>query len=237
MPSDRSFHQIALNSNHHQPLSPTCHRHRTPYCSIMNGFQNPDAPPRAHQNHSTRQVDSDNAMAIEIASITQRTDAVQLAEPRSLVGPPHDSDAEMDLDDGAESSQTPERSRSARNSGLYELFRGIQKDGQDEDDGEWADVSAQMEGESESDSEDDDEDDEGLASGDEAVLAGRVKTTTPQVLTDEPRDALYEIFKSIGNPEDDPDDSEWLEGASRRAKTTTRCSAEMRRSSLPQRTW
>lgn len=73
-------------------------------------------------------------MDVEIASITQLTNSVQLAEPpKSLSSGPQletDSDAGMDLD--GDNDPSSRHSSSTRSSGTDVLIGGIPKWGQDE---------------------------------------------------------------------------------------------------------
>lgn len=155
---------------------------------------------------TTRQVDGDSVMDVEIASITQLTNSVQLAEPPNVLSPQleTDSDAGMDLD----GDNDPYRSfPGTRNSRIDVLLSGIPKWDQDEV-GTHTGI-----GDRSPDSEY-----EALASGDAAVLASR-NTRLPTALASDPRDVLHTIFESMESHEDDADDSEWLDGVSVRADT------------------
>ena len=146
-------------------------------------------------------------MDMEIASITQLTNSVQLAEQPNLLSPQleKDSDAGMDLDgDNDPSRNFP----TTRNSGTDVRLSGIPKLDQDEVDTQtrigdrWSPVSEY----------------EGLATGDEAVLASRFTRSSTMFASDS-HDVLHSIFDSMGGYEDDADDSEWLDSASVRADT------------------
>jgi hypothetical protein len=155
---------------------------------------------------TTCQVDGDSVMDVEIASITQLTNSVQLAEPPNVLSPQleNDSDTGMDLD----GDNDPHRNfPSTRNSRIDVLLSGIPKWDQDET-GTHTGI-----GDRSTDSEY-----EALATGDEAVLASRI-TRLPTALASEPRDVLHAIFESMESREDDADDSEWLDGVSVRADT------------------
>jgi hypothetical protein len=162
------------------------------------------------------QVDGDSVMDVEIASITQLTNSVQLAEPPpNLLSPQleNDSEAGMDLDgDNDPSRNVP----STRNSGIDVSLSDIQKkkwDHQDEigthtgidgdsDAGRWIPDSGYA----------------APATGDGAVLASRI-TRLPTALAGDSRGVLHAMFEGIESHEDDADDSEWLDGASVRADT------------------
>lgn len=156
---------------------------------------------------TTRQVDGDSVMDVEIASITQLTNSVQLAEPPNLLSPQleNDSDAGMDLDGDNDSSRN---FPSTRNSGSDALLSGIPKWDQDEI-GAHTRIGDRCSPDSEY---------EALATGDEAVLASRI-ARLPTALASDSRDVLHAIFESMESHEDDADDSEWLDGVSVRADT------------------
>jgi hypothetical protein len=147
-------------------------------------------------------------MDVEIASITQRTDSVQLAIPPSLLSPQleTDSDAGMDLDGDNNPSR---RFSNSCGSGIDVLRSGIPKWGQDEAVGTHTQLG---------DSRSPDSEYETLATSDEAVLASRI-THLPTALVGDSRDVLHAIFESMEGHEDDADDSEWLDSASVRADT------------------
>lgn len=154
---------------------------------------------------TTRQVDGDSVMDVEIASITQLTNLVQLAEPPNLLSPhlENDSDARMDLD----SDNDPSRNfPSIRNSGADILLSGIAKWDQGNTHTRIGDKWS-LESEYEA-----------LATGDEAVLASRT-TRSPVALASDSGDVVHTIFESMESHEDDADDSDWLDGASVRADT------------------
>lgn len=144
-----------------------------------------------------RQVDGDSAMDVEIASITQLTNSVQLAEPPNVLTSPqleNDPDAGMDLD--GDNNDPSRNFPSTRNSRIGVL--DIPKWHQDKigthtgigDTGRWSPGSE-------------------YATGDEARI-----TRLPTAPTCDSRDVLCEIFGSTESHEDDADDSEWLDGAS-----------------------
>ncbi|KAF8483369.1 hypothetical protein DFH94DRAFT_679916 [Russula ochroleuca] len=139
-------------------------------------------------------------MDVEIASITQLTNSVQLAEPPNLHAPPleNDSDAGMDLDGENDPSK---HFSSTRSSGIDVILGGIPKWGQDAAVG----THTQM-----GDSWSSDSEYEALATSGEAVLASRI-TLLPTALVSDSRDVLHAIFESMENHEDDADDSEWLD--------------------------
>ncbi|KAH9988013.1 hypothetical protein BJV77DRAFT_762352 [Russula vinacea] len=147
-------------------------------------------------------------MDVEIASITQLTNSVQLAEPPNLHTQPleNDTDAGMDLDGENDPSR---HFSSTRSSGIDVIPGGISKWGQDEAVG----THNQM-----GDSWSPDSEYEALATSDEAVLASRI-TLLPTALVSDSRDVLQAIFESMESHEDDADDSEWLDSASVRADT------------------
>jgi hypothetical protein len=156
---------------------------------------------------TTRQVDGDNVMDVEIASITQLTNSVQLAEPSNLLSPQlqNDSDAGMDLDgDNDPSRNFP----STRNSGIDVLLSGTPKWDQDET-GTNIGIGDRWSTDFKYES---------LATGDETVLASRI-TRLPTAPASDSRDVLRAIFESLESHEDDADDSEWLDDASVRADT------------------
>jgi hypothetical protein len=145
-------------------------------------------------------------MDVEIASITQLTDSVQLDESQNLLSPHHSngSDAGMDLDgDTNPSKYFP----SAHRPGL-DVPNSIPKwdqEVQDKTGGTQTQTGSRWSL------------DENLASGDNVVLAGGIKHL-PQSLADPSHD-VYAIFRNLDNHEDDLDDSEWLDSASVRADT------------------
>jgi hypothetical protein len=145
-------------------------------------------------------------MDVEIASITQLTNSVQLAEPPNLLSPQleNDSDAGMDLD----GDNDPSRNFPGRNSRIDVLLSDVPKWDQDEI-GTHTGIGDRWNPDSEY---------EALATGDEAVLASRI-TRLPTALASDSRDVLHAIFESMENREDDADDSEWLDGVSVRADT------------------
>jgi hypothetical protein len=155
---------------------------------------------------TTRQVDGDSVMDVEIASITQLTNSVQLAEPPNLLSPQleNNSDAGMDLD----GDNDPSRNIPSRNSGIDVLLSGVPKWDQDKI-GTHTGIGDRWSPDSEY---------EALATGDEGVLASRI-TSLPTALASNSRDVLHAIFESMESREDDPDDSEWLDGVSVRADT------------------
>lgn len=147
-------------------------------------------------------------MDVEIASITQLTNSVQLAEPPNSHTPPleNDTDAGMDLDGENDPSK---HFSSARSSGTYVIPGGIPK---------WRQEEAVCTHNQMGDSWNPDSEYEALATSDEAVLASRI-TVLPTALVSDSRDVLQAIFESMENHEDDADDSEWLDSASVRADT------------------
>jgi len=172
------------------------------------------------------QVDGDSVMDVEIASITQLTNSVQLAEPpNSLSESPqleNDSDASagMDLDGDNDPSRN---SPNTRNSGIDVLpSGGIPKwDHQGEIGGTHSTAGPGNVVVGDSDRWRPDSEYEALATGDdEAVLASRIKRLPTALAGDSP-DVLHAIFESLEShrEEDDGDDSEWLDGASVRADT------------------
>jgi hypothetical protein len=154
------------------------------------------------------QVDGDSVMDVEIASITQLTDSVQLAEPPNSLSPQleNGSEAGMDLDGDNDPSR---RFSSTRSSGIDVLRSDIPKWGQDEAVGTHSQTGDSWSPDSEY---------EALATSDEAVLASRI-TLLPTAVVGDSRDVLHAIFESMESHEDDADDSEWLDGASVRADT------------------
>jgi len=155
------------------------------------------------------QVDSDSVMDVEIASITQLTNSVQLAEqPNSLsLQLENDPDARMDLD----CDNDPSRGfSSTRNSEIHVIPSAISEWDRDE-------VSRPTRRIGDSWSADcaDCESYEALATGDEA---GPNHITHLPTASDS-RDVLHAIFESMEGHEDDTDDSEWLDSASVRADT------------------
>lgn len=170
--------------------------------TLMNPLDGADVPPPT-------QVDGDSVMDVEIASITQLTNSVQLAEPPNLLSPQpqlqNDSDAGMDLDgDNDPSRNFP----STLNSGIDVLLSDIPRWDQDEI-GTHAGIGDRWSPDSEY---------KALATGDEAVLASRI-TRLPTALASDSHGVLHAIFESMESHEDDADDSEWLDGASVRADT------------------
>src|SRR6267154_4073157 len=131
---------------------------------------------------TTRQVDSDSIMDVEIASITQLTNSVQLAEPPNFLSPQleNDSDAGMDLD----GDNDPSRNFPNRDSGIDVLLSGIPKWDQD-DIGTHTGIGDRWNPDSEY---------EALATGDEAVLANRI-TRLPTALASDSGDVLHAIFE------------------------------------------
>lgn len=142
-------------------------------------------------------------MDIEIASITQLTDSVQLAEPQNFLPRQHanDSDARMELDGD---TGTSKHLRNVHvSSSRVDVLNGVPKGGQEKGIGTHTQMSGRWCL------------DENLASGDEAFLAGGIKSSQ-QALVDNPHD-IYAIFRNLDGHEDD--DSEWLDSASVRADT------------------
>jgi len=140
-------------------------------------------------------------MDIEIASITQLTDLVQLAEPQNLLPRQHanDSDARMELDGDTDPSKYLRNVHGSR----VDVLDGVPKGGQEKGIGTHTQMSGRWCL------------DENLASGDEAFPAGGIKSSQ-QALVDNPHD-IYAIFRNLDGHEDD--DSEWLDSASVRADT------------------
>lgn len=140
-------------------------------------------------------------MDVEIASITQLTDSVQLAEPQNILSPRLEKDPEagMDLDCDCDSSRRFSRTHSP---GIDVLRSGMPKWGQA------INTHSQM-GDSEY---------EAPGTSDEAVLANRI-TLLPTAPVGDSRGVLHAIFESMEGHEDDADDSEWLDSASVRADT------------------
>lgn len=156
---------------------------------------------------TTRQVDGDSVMDVEIASITQLTNSVQLAEQPNLLSPQfeNDSDAGMDLDgDNDLSRNVP----TTLNSGTDVHLSGIRKLDQDE-----VDTHSRI-----GDRRSPISEYEAHETGDEAVLASPF-TRSPTIFASDPHDVLHSIFESMGGHEDDADDSEWLDSVSVRADT------------------
>lgn len=105
-------------------------------------------------------------MDIEIASIAQLTDLVQLAEPQNLLprGPRHhanDSDARMDLDGDTDASKHLRNVHGSR----LDVLSGVPEWGQENGIGTHTQMSGRWSW------------DENLASGDEAFLAGGIKSS------------------------------------------------------------
>ena len=155
---------------------------------------------------TTRQVEGDSVMDVEVASITQLTNSVQLAEPPNLLSPQleNDSDAGMDLD----GDNDPSRNFSSRNLGIDVLLSDTPKWDQDEV-GTHTGIGDSWSPDSEY---------EALETRDEAVLASRI-TRLPTALASDSHNVLHAIFESMESREDDADDSEWLDGVSVRADT------------------
>ena len=146
-------------------------------------------------------------MDVEIASITQLTNSVQLAEPPKSHSPgsqlESDFDAGMDLDGDNDPSR---HSSSTHSSGVDVLLGGIPKWGQDEAVGAHTQTGNSWSLEHEA-----------LATSDEVVFASHM-TELPTTLVSDTRDVLHAIFESVEGHEDDAD-SEWLDSASVRADT------------------
>lgn len=149
-------------------------------------------------------------MDVEIASITQLTNSVQIAEPPKLLpSSPQletDSTAGMDLDGDNDPSR---HLSSTRGSGIDVLPSDIPKWGQDEAVSAHTQMGSSWSPGSEY---------EALATSDEVVLATHM-THVPTTLVSDTRDGLHAIFESVESHEDDADDSEWLDSASVRADT------------------
>ena len=140
-------------------------------------------------------------MDVEITSIPQLTDSVQLAEPQNLLPRQHanDTGSRMDLDGDAD---PPKHLRNVHGSRL-DVLGGVPKWDLEKS----IDTHTQMSGRWSLD--------ENLAVGDGSFLAGGIKPSQ-QALIDNPHDA-YAIFRDLDGHEDD--DSEWLDNASVRADT------------------
>jgi len=128
-------------------------------------------------------------MDVEIASITQLTDSVQLAEQPKLPSSQleNDSDAGMNLD--------------GDNDDLDEIdthTRIVVGD-------KWSPGS--------------EHEPEALATGDEAVLASRNTRSPPTSTLASDSHVLHAIFESLESHDDDAEDSEWLDDVSVRADT------------------
>jgi hypothetical protein len=162
-----------------------------------------------------RQVDGDSAMDVEIASITQLTNSVQLAEPPPNSLSPqleNDSDAGMDLD-----GDNNDPSRNVLLSG------GIlkKKNNVNWDQDEIGTHNAGIVGDSDAGRCSLDSEHEALATGGDgaAALASRRIPHSPTSLASDSRGVLlHAMFANMESHEDD-DDSEWLDGASVRADT------------------
>src|SRR5712672_811332 len=141
-------------------------------------------------------------MDVEIASITQLTDSVQLAESRNLLSPQleHDPDTGMDLDGDTDTSkQFP----SALSSKFDALPNDVRKWGHDIDFGSHTEMGGSW-----NDSE--------IVRDDEALLATPIRLLPPALAN---TTLLQTMFGNIQSHEDDLDDSEWLDSASVRADT------------------
>lgn len=144
-------------------------------------------------------------MDVEIRSITQLTDSVQLAEPQTLLPRQHanDSDSGMDLDGNTDPSKHLKNDHGSR----LDVLSGVPKWDQEKGIGTHTKMSGRWSL------------DENFASGggggDGAFLAGGIKSSR-QGLVDTPHD-VYAIFRNLDSHEDD--DSEWLDSASVRADT------------------
>ncbi len=142
-------------------------------------------------------------MDVEIASITQLANSVQLTEPSNLLSHQleNDSDAGMDLD----GDNGPSRDfSSTRNSGIDVPLSGIP---------EWDQVEIGIPTRRIDDNWSADSEYEALTTGDEAGLASQV-TLSPTAPASDSHAVLHAIFENIGSHDDDADDSEWLDSAS-----------------------
>ena len=140
-------------------------------------------------------------MDVEIRSITQLTDSVQLAEPQNLLPRQHanDSGSGMDLDGDTDPSKHLRNDHGSR----LDVLSGVPKWDQEMGIGTHTQMSGRWSL------------DENFASGDGAFLAGGIKSSQ-QAVADNPHD-VYAIFRNLDSHEDD--DSEWLDSASVRADT------------------
>jgi hypothetical protein len=148
-------------------------------------------------------------MDVEIACITQRTDSVQLTEPQNhLLSPQHanDPDAGMDLDGDTDPSKHFLIARRPVLGSLdSDVHNVMPKWGQNKDVG----AHTQMGGRWSLD--------ENPSGGDDAVLTSSVEHIPPTLINDS--HDVFAVFGTAAGPEDDPDDSEWLDSLSVRADT------------------
>ncbi|KAH9956153.1 hypothetical protein BC827DRAFT_1233115 [Russula dissimulans] len=164
----------------------------------MNQFGHEGLPPHA-------QVDGDSVMDVEIASITQLTNSVQLAEPQNLLSPllENDTDTGMDLDGETD----PSKHFPSVLSSKFEVLRSdTRKWGHDVDFGSHVEMGGSW----------NDAEYKAFVRHDETLLATHMGLLPSALAKTSP---LQTMFENIQSHEDDVDDSEWLDSASVRADT------------------